>query len=171
MTKKSKEEFYSLVEDITNNKNFNKLNKELHHGITRYEHSMRVAKHTYIIGKALNMKNLNETTRAALLHDFYINDDLKGQSSAKKLGTHPEVALHNSLKYYDLNEMQQDIIKSHMFPCNLTGTCIFSKVSRLTIVTTSFSKSRFPISILTGYPLTSASANLNPGDFKESSTL
>lgn len=120
MTKKSKEEFYSLVEDITNNKNFNKLNKELHHGITRYEHSMRVAKHTYIIGKALNMKNLNETTRAALLHDFYINDDLKGQSSAKKLGTHPEVALHNSLKYYDLNEMQQDIIKSHMFPCNLT---------------------------------------------------
>lgn len=120
MTKISKKEFDSLVEDITNNQDFNKIDKELHHGITRYEHSMRVARHTYVIGKMLHLKTLNETTRAALLHDFYINDDLKGQSGAKKLATHPAVALQNSLKYYDLNEIQQDIIKSHMFPCNLT---------------------------------------------------
>lgn len=120
MTQRNKEEFESLIKDIITNKDFNKLNKELHHGITRYDHSMRVARHTYIIGKILNMKNTNETTRAALLHDFYIDNDLKGQSGAKKLGTHPEKALTNSLKYYKLNDIQQDIIKSHMFPCNLT---------------------------------------------------
>lgn len=120
MTQGSKKEFDSLIDDIKNNKDFNKLNKELHHGITRYEHSMRVAKYTYALGKLFKMKSTKDATRAALLHDFYTNEDLNDKNSVKKLGLHPSVALTNSLKYYELNEMQQDIIKSHMFPCNLT---------------------------------------------------
>ena len=56
MTKKSKDEFYSLVEDITNNQKFNKLNKEIHHGISRFDHSLRVAKWTYLVAKCLHMK-------------------------------------------------------------------------------------------------------------------
>ena len=119
MSKKDTEEFYSLVKDITDNKDFNKLNKELHHGITRYDHSMRVAKWTYQICNKLNIKSIKETTRAALLHDFYINKDLKDENGVQKLHNHPDKALENSLKYYDLNNVQQDIIKSHMFPCNL----------------------------------------------------
>lgn len=119
MTKKSKDEFYSLVEDITNNQKFNKLNREIHHGISRYDHSMRVAKWTYLTSKFFNMKKKEETTKAALLHDFYIDEDLKGQKSLKKLGTHPNMALENSLKYYNLNDLQQDIITKHMFPCTL----------------------------------------------------
>lgn len=116
---KTKGEFNSLVQDIIENKKFNRLNKELHHGITRYAHSVRVAKWTYYVAKLFNMKNINETTRAALLHDFYEDDDLKDVSNIKKLGEHPNIALENSLLYYNLNAMQQDIIKSHMFPCNL----------------------------------------------------
>lgn len=117
MTKNAKEDFNSLVEDITNNNKFNKLNKELHHGITRYEHSMRVAKWTYKICNVFNMKKKNEVTRAALLHDFYVDKDLVSAHGYEKLGEHPDVALENSLKYFNLDELQQDIIKSHMFPC------------------------------------------------------
>ncbi len=120
MTKKKTEEFNLFIQDILDNKEFNKLNKELHHGITRYEHSLRVAKYSYKIAKLFNMKHTEETTRAALLHDFYLDKNLEGQNSARRLQTHPEMALENSLKYYELNELQQDIIKSHMFPCNLT---------------------------------------------------
>lgn len=119
MTKKSKDEFYSLVEDITNNQKFNKLNKEIHHGISRYDHSVRVAKWTYLTAKFFHMKKKEETTKAALLHDFYIDEDLKGQKNMKKLGTHPNMALENSLQYYELNNLQQDIIVKHMFPCTL----------------------------------------------------
>ncbi len=117
MTKKQKEEFNSLVEDITNNKKFDKLNKQLHHGISRYDHSMRVANWTYKVCRTLHLKRCNEVTRAALLHDFYTNEDLHTNTGVQKLGEHPSVALENSLKYFDLNAMQQDIIKSHMFPC------------------------------------------------------
>lgn len=115
-----KESFNSCIQDIINNNQFTKLKHELHHGITRYEHSYRVAKWTHIISTIFHMKNINNTTRAALLHDFYTNDDLIGNNSVKKLGLHPNMALENSLKYYKLDNIQQDIIKSHMFPCNLT---------------------------------------------------
>ena len=119
MSSKTKEEFYSVVKDITNNKEFNKLNKELHHGITRYDHSLRVAKWTYQFCELFNIKSINNTTRAALLHDFYIDDELLGENKFEKLSDHPNLALENSLKYYKLDNVQQDIIKSHMFPCNL----------------------------------------------------
>lgn len=118
MSIKQKEEFNSLVEDIKNNKKFNKLNKELHHGITRYEHSMRVARWTYKVCRWLKLTNKEEVTRAALLHDFYVNNDLVSESGTSKLGEHPDVALVNSLKYFELNDIQKDIIKTHMFPCN-----------------------------------------------------
>lgn len=120
MSSKINEDFCSIVQDITDNKDFNKLNKELHHGITRYEHSIRVAKWTYKICNSLNMKKVKETTRAALLHDFYIDKDLESENGIQRLGSHPNKALTNSLKYYKLDKVQQDIIKSHMFPCNLT---------------------------------------------------
>ncbi len=118
MSNKQKEEFNSLVQDIIENKKFNKLTKELHHGITRYEHSMRVARWTYKVCNLLKMRYKTDITRAALLHDFYINDDLISENGASKLGEHPSVALKNSKKHFDISEIQADIIKTHMFPCN-----------------------------------------------------
>lgn len=112
--------FDNVVHDILENKKFNKLNKELHHGITRYEHSMRVASWTYKICEFFHMKDTSEVTRASLLHDFFVNEDLVSTTGPGKLKEHPEVALENSMKYFDLNPMQQDIIKNHMFPCTFT---------------------------------------------------
>lgn len=116
---KTNDEFNSLVKDIKKNEHFNKLNDELHHGINRYEHSMRVARWTYKICKFLKMNNKNKVTRAALLHDFYIDTDLISETGHEKLGEHPNIALQNSIKYFELDNIQKDIIKTHMFPCNL----------------------------------------------------
>lgn len=110
------EEFNIYVRDIITNERFNLLKDEKHHGISRYEHSMRVAKYTYKIAKFLNFKRIQDLTRAALLHDFYIDSDLGDASSSKRLRLHSQVALNNSLKYYDLNDIQKDIIVNHMFP-------------------------------------------------------
>lgn len=118
MSTKQKEEFNSLVEDIIENKHFSKLSDQLHHGINRQAHSIRVAKWTYKICNFFNLHNKNEVTRAALLHDFYIDEDLVSETGHEKLGEHPTVALENSLKYFELDNVQKDIIKTHMFPCN-----------------------------------------------------
>ncbi len=117
MKVKQNKAFNTLVEDIKENEHFNKLNEELHHGITRLEHSMRVARWTYKICNFFKMNNKDQITRAALLHDFYIDEDLREEKGSKKLGEHPSVALNNSLKYFKLDKIQKDIIKTHMFPC------------------------------------------------------
>ena len=111
--------FNSYIDDIIKNKHFQLLKKDLHHGITRYEHSMRVAEWTYKICNFFKFDNTKEVTRAALLHDFYINEDLTVVGGPKALKEHPEVALRNTKKYFETTPMQEDIIVHHMFPCNL----------------------------------------------------
>jgi uncharacterized protein len=111
--------FETYVKDITDNSHFNKLKKDLHHGISRYDHSMRVARWTYKVCNFFKFDNNKEVTRAALLHDFYINEDLTIVGGTKALVEHPQVALKNSKKYFEINDLQEDIIKHHMFPCTL----------------------------------------------------
>ena len=116
MKKASKIEFEYICEDILNNERFKSLNKELHHGITRYEHSMHVAKTTYFFLDLFNGKNIDDVTRAALLHDFYNNDEINNYNKVDKLKMHPNAALNNAKEYFDINNIQEDIIVNHMFP-------------------------------------------------------
>lgn len=116
MSLSKKMEFEVIVEDILNNEKFKSLSNELHHGISRYEHSMRVARYSYNVSKSLHLNSYKEITRAALLHDFYNDNDLKRDSATKKLYTHPKMSLKNAGKYFKLNDMQKNIIESHMFP-------------------------------------------------------
>ncbi len=119
MSKKSYIKFDDIVEDILKNQEFCSLNKEIHHGISRYEHSVKVAKKTYNICKRLKKLDYVGATRAALLHDFFKNDEISNLKAVERYKIHPYIALNNSKKYYNLNNMQIDAIVSHMFPWNL----------------------------------------------------
>ena len=114
MNRYYKEEFESIVSPILSNKEFLKTKDKSHHGITRYEHLMRVSYYSYFITKILRL-NYKETARAGLLHDFFL-DEVKDENGLKRLTTHPDYALKNAMKYYDLSKLEQDIIKTHMFP-------------------------------------------------------
>lgn len=117
MINRSNQDFEMTCSDILTNDKFSALKHELHHGISRYDHSMRVAKLTYRFTKFLHMKNAEATTRAALLHDFYVDSDFdKGKSSVAKLASHPQIAAINAKKYYNIGKLEENIIKSHMFP-------------------------------------------------------
>lgn len=115
MTKSQNQEFDLLIKDIINNPNFRELDNEMHHGISRYRHSYRVAEGVYKLTKKLHF-NYKEATRAALLHDFYFNYQLEENGEAKNLVEHPHMALLNASKYYKLSDLQKNMIASHMFP-------------------------------------------------------
>ncbi len=115
MTKKNTNEFDKIVEDIINNQDFCELDNELHHGISRYGHSLRVAKGVYQMTKKLHL-NYVEATRAALLHDFYFSYQLEDNGEFKNLLEHQSVAFLNASKYYQLSALQKNMIESHMFP-------------------------------------------------------
>lgn len=112
------EEFEDIVSPILEIDEFNQLKYITHHGITRFDHSMRVAYLSYKVSKLLRL-NYKEVTEAALLHDFFL-DEVSHESKTERLRHHPEYAVKNASKYIDLSDMQKDIIKTHMFPVTLT---------------------------------------------------
>lgn len=112
--------YNSIVKDILDNEEFNKLKYIEHHGITRYEHSFRVSYISYMIASKLHF-NKEEVARASLLHDFFISsDDRTSKEKFLSTFTHPKEALKHSSKYFNLTKREANIIKSHMFPLYVT---------------------------------------------------
>ena len=60
--------------------------------------------------------NYISVARAGLLHDFFVNEDLHGFKSKFSMFFHPYKSLDNSKKYFNLTDMEEDIIITHMFP-------------------------------------------------------
>ena len=105
-------EFNNMIDDILKNNKFMNMKYERHHGISRMEHSLNVARITFKLCKFFRVKNLAQITRAGLLHDFYLNNDVNG----KALFNHPAVAAQNAKNIFNVNDLQYNIIYSHMFP-------------------------------------------------------
>ena len=118
MNKYKNNEFRSIIKPLLDNCPFEETKKEKHHGITRYEHSMRVAYFSYIVTKFLRL-DYKETTEAALLHDFFTTE-VKEKNGIARLRQHPKHAVENAKKYFVLSDKQEDIIKTHMFPVTFT---------------------------------------------------
>ena len=118
MNKYKNSEFHRIVKPLLDSCPFEETKKNKHHGITRYEHSMRVAYFSYIVTKFLRL-DYKETTEAALLHDFF-TDEVKDKNGIARLRQHPSCAVENAKKYFELSAKQEDIIKTHMFPVTFT---------------------------------------------------
>lgn len=110
------EKYYSIIDNIIRDKEFNKLNDIEHHGITRYKHSVRVSYYSYKICKLLKLDYV-DAARAGLLHDFYLSDlDRNFKEKFTETFTHPKKAAEHAMQIYGINGREEDIIKSHMFP-------------------------------------------------------
>ncbi len=110
------DEYKTIVKDILENSSFKKLQNIEHHGISRWEHLTKISYRSYIIAKRLKM-DYKSVARGGLLHDFYLDGD---ERNAKKkfLDTfiHPKKALETSINTFELNDIEKNIIISHMFP-------------------------------------------------------
>lgn len=116
MTINKEVEFNNIISDILKNKEFIDLKYEIHHGISRLDHSLNVARLTYKMCKRLHVKNYEEITRAALLHDFFRTDDVP----EKCFLNHPLKAVECSKKNFEISDFQENIIAAHMFPVTKT---------------------------------------------------
>lgn len=106
-----------LVNDILENRDFLRLLDITHHECNRFDHSVRVSYWSYRIGKLLKL-DYEKIARASLLHDFFFEDNTSSDRKTKAITMvkHPKYALDNAKKYYELSDLEEDIILSHMFP-------------------------------------------------------
>ena len=110
--------FDYISKDILKNRKFQKISYESHHGISRMEHSMRVAKYVYKISKKLNLDYVS-ATRAAILHDFFTNEEFGENHGLIQGVVHPHIALQNAKGEFELNKIEENAIETHMFPLNM----------------------------------------------------
>ena len=112
--------YRKIVKNILDDDEFNKIKNIEHHGITRYDHSLKVSYYSYKIAKTLKL-DYKQVARGGLLHDFFLSDEDRTFKD-KFLSTfiHPKKAEKNAIKYFDVTEKEADMIRSHMFPVNLT---------------------------------------------------
>lgn len=112
-------DFTSIAEEIINSEKYQALKDENHHGLSRYDHSLRVAKNTYRLSKRMKMDYVS-ATRGALLHDYFTNEEYRNTKGMKKYSMHPVIALNNAIREYDLNPIEENVIVSHMYPMGKT---------------------------------------------------
>ena len=111
--------FDSIANEIINSEKYQSLKEEDHHGLSRYDHSLRVAKNTYRLAKKMKLDYVS-ATRGALLHDYFTDEDYRNTKGMKKYSMHPVIALNNAIREYELNPVEENVIVSHMYPMGKT---------------------------------------------------
>lgn len=122
MTEQDKKYFFTKVEELLSLKEVKRLDEFPQHGkVTRLEHSIYVAYLSYSMCRRLKLKaDYDSLIRGALLHDYFLYDWHEKGVSPKWHGFHhPYLAYENARKLFDLNAIETDIIKNHMWPLTL----------------------------------------------------
>jgi len=112
---KNKRVYYTIYSEFYNVNKYRELKNVVHHGNNRLDHINRVSKMSFHISRLLKLDYVS-CTRGALLHDFFDSNDLKRKKYVDFLKNHPKIALMNSKDYFELNDIEEDIILSHMYP-------------------------------------------------------
>lgn len=108
--------YLDIVNNILENKEFNKLDNIEHHGITRLDHSLRVSYYSYKISKVLKL-DYREVARAALLHDFFLSEENRSfKDRFISTFTHPKKAVRQAEALFTLSDKEKNMIEAHMFP-------------------------------------------------------
>ena len=149
-------QYLNIVKDIIDDKTFNKIDEIEHHGTSRKMHSLRVSYYSYLISKKLGL-HYKETARAGLLHDFFMSsDDRTTKDRLLSTFVHPKYAVYNSKELFGVNDLEQNIIRTHMFPINLaipkyTESWIVSLVDKCVAVCEFATYYKFRLSYATNY--------------------
>lgn len=111
-------EYKDIVNHILSSDDFNKIKKFEHHGVTRFDHSLKVSYYSYKIAKVLKL-DVEDVARGGLLHDFFIsNEERSAKERFISTFVHPKKAVKHADEIFNISEKEQDIIRTHMFPVN-----------------------------------------------------
>lgn len=133
---KSDLQYMNIINKYVNNEEFQKIKQIEHHGITRFEHCLKVSYYSYKIAKALRL-DYEKTAVGGLLHDFFISpEERTSKERFKSVFTHPKLALETAESQFNLTTKEKDMIVSHMFPIYISvpkymETWIISTVDKL----------------------------------------
>lgn len=125
------DEFLAHVEDLMASPVVRRMRLfRHHHRVTCLQHSVSVAYLSFLVVRRLG-GDARAAARGGLLHDLFLYDRREKDSYQGLHGlVHPRIALANAQRYFELNELEREIILTHMFPI---GTAIPRHPESLTV--------------------------------------
>ena len=120
LTDTEETQFDKLIRPIALDQKALRMKKYIQHGkVTTYSHSLRVAKTAFALNRLLHAGcDERRLVRAAFLHDYFLYD---WHTHGDKLHGyhHPEIAAENAARDFGLDQKEQSIIRTHMWPLTL----------------------------------------------------
>ena len=115
-------EFYNSVSDILRHPVVRQMRNYSQHCDTHcYRHCLAVAYHNFKICKKLNLDAVS-AARGGMLHDLFLYDwreHFRETGNRFHALSHPHEAYENAIKYFKLNEVEEEVIKKHMWPVTI----------------------------------------------------
>ncbi len=113
--KKYIKEYYEIYNEFYKVNKYREMKSIIHHGNNRLDHISRVSKMSFFVSKKLHLDYIS-CTRGAMMHDFFVKEDVNKKEYNKYLKNHPLIAYNNSIDYFNVNDVEENVIKTHMFP-------------------------------------------------------
>ncbi|MDO5292432.1 MAG: HD domain-containing protein [bacterium] len=122
--KKEREDFFvHLYYELKASTKIETMKEYVQHGETTcLEHSIAVAYYSYCLVQLLHIRcDERSLVRGALLHDYFLYDwHVKDKSHSLHGFYHAARSLNNAKRDTDINAIEADMIKHHMFPLNIS---------------------------------------------------
>lgn len=116
-------DFITYITPLLKHPEVQRMSTFIQHGHTTcLEHSLAVTYYSYVFSRYFNLDvNYENLIRGALLHDFFLYDwHIKGSHKPLHGLRHPNIALKNAQKHFNLTSIECDIISHHMWPLTLS---------------------------------------------------
>ena len=106
--------FFLSIEDMLANKAVQSMANYRHHHASTLEHALVISQASWYLAEAFGLDK-DACARGALLHDFFLYD-WRDKKHPHHATMHAGIALENAHRYFNLEEMEKDIILTHMWP-------------------------------------------------------
>ncbi len=117
------QELHEKIKKYLDHPRVQRMNEFSQHGsITTYAHCYRVTRWCYWVDKRLHLNSREHVLLpGAMLHDMFLYDwHTIGKMNRGHAINHAELACRNATRYCDIDEHTQDVIRTHMWPVNIT---------------------------------------------------
>ncbi len=114
------QEYRACLEGLLEHEQVQRLEQYTqHHSTSRLQHSINVSYYSFLICYRMGW-DYRSAARAGLLHDLFFYDwRVKKFIRSNHAAWHPRIALLNAQKITELNKVERDAIRKHMWPCTL----------------------------------------------------
>ena len=121
MVRTELQEIRYFAKDIVSDYTMLKMQQHIHHKkLSVFDHSLSVAvlsvKYANFLNKIFHIRfDKKSLIRGAMLHDYFLYDWHEPHHKFHGF-THPKIAYNNAINNFNVNKIEKDIIKKHMFP-------------------------------------------------------